>query len=54
MILVLGQKEDAGFFLSRMPMDTCGKDPDMTCKSITFNRTELRDSALSKREGLHM
>jgi hypothetical protein len=35
-------------------MDVCGRDLVGTYESITYDRIELRDSAFSKREGLHM
>ncbi len=47
-------KKAVEFASSETVMGGNGKDPDVTYKSITFNRTELRDSAHSKREGLHM
>ncbi len=47
-------KKAVEFASSGMVLGGNGKDPDVTYKSITFNRIELRDSALSKREGLHM
>jgi hypothetical protein len=37
-----------------MPMDECGRELVETYKFITYNQIELRDSAFSKREGLHM
>ncbi len=40
--------------LSGTLMGGNGKGPDAICKFTMFNQTELRDSALSKREGLHM
>jgi hypothetical protein len=37
-----------------MPMDECGRKLVGTYKFITYNLIELRDSAFSKGERLHM
>jgi len=40
--------------LSKMQMGVNGKGLGEICKSFTLLQIELRDSAFSKREGLHM
>ncbi len=51
-ILIL--KKVVGFAYSKMRMVDNGRGHEETYRSITLLRTELRDSAFSKREGLHM
>jgi hypothetical protein len=51
---VLTLKKVAEFALSEMLMGGNGKDLEEICRSITLLWIELRDSAFSKREGLHM
>jgi hypothetical protein len=47
-------KKVAESALSEMLMGGNGKGPDEIYRSTMFLRIELRDSAFSKREGLHM
>jgi len=44
----------AGSALFRMQMDVNGRGLGGICKSFMLLQTKLRDSAFSKREGLHM
>ncbi len=51
---ILTLKKVAGSALSKMQMGVNGRGLEEICRSITLLRIELRDSAFSKREGLHM
>jgi hypothetical protein len=51
---ILTLKKVAEFALSKMQMGVNGRGFEEICRSITLLRIELRDSAFSKREGLHM
>jgi hypothetical protein len=47
-------RKDAGSVLCRMEMDNNGRGREETYRSTTLLQIELRDSAFSKREELHM
>jgi hypothetical protein len=51
---ILTLKKVAESALSKVPMGVNGKGLGEICRSFTLLRIELRDSAFSKREGLHM
>jgi hypothetical protein len=51
---ILTLKKVAESALSKMQMGINGKGLGEICRSLTLLLIELRDSALSKREGLHM
>jgi hypothetical protein len=51
---ILTLKKVAESALSEMLMGGNGRDLEEICISITLLQIELRDSAFSKREGLHM
>ncbi len=52
--VILTSKKAAESASSRTLMGGNGRGPDEIYRSTMFHRIELRDSALSKREGLHM
>jgi hypothetical protein len=51
---ILTLKKVAGSALFKMQMGVNGRGLREICRSIALLRIELRDSAFSKREGLHM
>jgi hypothetical protein len=51
-ILTLKKVDESA--LSKMQMGVNGRGLEEICRSITLLRIELRDSAFSKKEGLHM
>ncbi len=52
--VILTSKRAVESASSRALMGGNGRGLDEICRSTMFHQIELRDSALSKREGLHM